>query len=175
MREINYIPNNSRRIRRSLITFDKGFPPRDRSKKIGSRISHQSDCISPSPLVKSISSSAGLTVQVLIVWLRQLMARPSEATKGGNKNAMEGFIGYHWPLECLDAFAHQNVSHCSFRLNTHGENRLTGTGSMETRKWLIEKRSLYRSFSDSGGRLNAFQSGNSFQKFSRRNSNKLGS
>ena len=44
------------------------------------------------------SSSVDLTVSLLIVRLRQLMARSSTGPAiRGNKNAMEAFIGYHWP------------------------------------------------------------------------------
>lgn len=80
----------------------KLFPHRSKKRSVAEYPANRT--VFPPPLlppVKSISSSAGSTVEVLIVWLRQLMARPNEATKGGNKNAMEGFIGYHWPLGML--------------------------------------------------------------------------
>lgn len=102
----NEFKSTSINNRSPLVTFtrNKSFSPRHRGKR---SVAEYPGSVFLPPLVKSISSSVGLTVEVLIVWLRQLMARPSrKATKGGNKNAMVGFIGYHWPL---DAFAHQNV------------------------------------------------------------------
>lgn len=148
---------------RSLITFDKSFlflPVIDRERSVAEYPIGRAVFLPPPPLVKSISSSAGSTVEVLIVWLRQLMARPSEATKGGNKNAMEGFIGYHWPL---DAWTHSLTE--TFPLFVSFKYPWMETGLRELDQWKRENDLLRNAGENaaactnrSGGRLNAFQS-----------------